>query len=244
MPPRCRLGTGEVLAAQSIAQRGVMLVATTHGPSLKALLRNHTLNPLLGGIEMRKGPTHVVTIGDVAARESNSGSKTRLERKDMPTFAAMVEVKPGGRLLVHPDTAESVDLLLPTLTASTTGGIGSSSSSRLLRAAGGAIDQGPPLAPTRALSSADAAAAAGRPEAVRAAHLAGLAAADAGAGGRGGPSGADGGAGSGSSSSSSELLASLVAAAKAGPHTQGTAAGCSPQCRNNFGRLAWRARLG
>ena len=128
----------EVLAAQSIAQRGVMLVATTHGPSLKALLRNHTLNPLLGGIEVSvcaqahegmgrhtcmswywrplaspplvgntavgcwRPPAHahaaqVVTIGDVAARESNSGNKTRLERKDMPTFAAVVEVKPGGR---------------------------------------------------------------------------------------------------------------------------------------------------
>ena len=55
----------EVLAAQSIAQRGVMLVATTHGPSLKALLRNHTLNPLLGGIEMRKGPTHVCVMAVV-----------------------------------------------------------------------------------------------------------------------------------------------------------------------------------
>ncbi|KAG2447382.1 hypothetical protein HYH02_007710 [Chlamydomonas schloesseri] len=161
----------EVAAARSIAQRGVMLVATTHGPSLKSLLRNHTLAPLLGGIE-------AVTIGDVAARETNSGSKTRLERKDMPTFAAVVEVKPGGRLLVHPDAAESVDLLLPSLTASTTGGISGSSS-----LCPSPASRGPVVPPTRALSSADAAAAAGAPQAVRAAHLAGLAAAMAGGAG-------------------------------------------------------------
>ncbi|KAG2434259.1 hypothetical protein HXX76_007984 [Chlamydomonas incerta] len=194
----------EVMAARSIAQRGVMLVATTHGPSLKALLRNHTLNPLLGGIE-------VVTIGDATARLSDSGSKTRLERKDMPTFVAVVEVKPGGRLLVHPDAAESVDLLLPTLTASTTGGIGGigSSSSSRLRAAAASGAAGPVPPPTRALSSADAAAAAGRPEAVRAAHLAGLAAAAAAA-----PAGAA------DASSGGALPVRGSAEAAAGPHTQ------------------------
>ncbi len=60
----------EVAAARSIAQRGVMLVASTHGPSLKALLRNHTLAPLLGGIEVGARARH----GAVALSSRPAGS--------------------------------------------------------------------------------------------------------------------------------------------------------------------------
>ena len=41
----------EALAAATIAQRGVQLVATAHGECLENILNNPTLQSLLGGVE-------------------------------------------------------------------------------------------------------------------------------------------------------------------------------------------------
>lgn len=41
----------EALAAATIAQRGVQLVATAHGEQLENILNNPTLQSLLGGVE-------------------------------------------------------------------------------------------------------------------------------------------------------------------------------------------------
>ena len=41
----------EALAAATIAQRGVQLVATAHGERLENILNNPTLQSLLGGVE-------------------------------------------------------------------------------------------------------------------------------------------------------------------------------------------------
>ena len=43
----------EALAAATIAQRGVQLVATAHGERLENILNNPTLQSLLGGVERR-----------------------------------------------------------------------------------------------------------------------------------------------------------------------------------------------
>ena len=51
----------EAQAARTIAERGVMLVATAHGNALGNLLKNPTLSDLVGGIES-------VTLGDEEAR--------------------------------------------------------------------------------------------------------------------------------------------------------------------------------
>lgn len=46
------IGTeAEALAARSIAQRGVQLVATAHGAELARLIKNPTLSDLIGGIQ-------------------------------------------------------------------------------------------------------------------------------------------------------------------------------------------------
>ena len=46
------IGTeAEALAARSIAQRGVQLVATAHGGELARLIKNPTLSDLIGGIQ-------------------------------------------------------------------------------------------------------------------------------------------------------------------------------------------------
>ena len=46
------IGTeAEALAARTIAQRGVQLIATAHGGHLENLLKNPSLTDLLGGIQ-------------------------------------------------------------------------------------------------------------------------------------------------------------------------------------------------
>ncbi len=56
------IGTeAESLAARTIAERGVQLIATAHGQTLDNLLMNPTLSDLLGGI-------HAVTLSDEEAR--------------------------------------------------------------------------------------------------------------------------------------------------------------------------------
>ncbi|PNH01281.1 hypothetical protein TSOC_012835 [Tetrabaena socialis] len=95
----------EVDAARTISQRGVMLVATAHGTDLPSLLHNAELNALVGGLQ-------TVTLGDMAARASSGGAKTRVERRGAPTFRTLVEVMGGGRLRLRPDVASSVDSLL------------------------------------------------------------------------------------------------------------------------------------
>jgi stage III sporulation protein SpoIIIAA len=99
------IGTGaEALAARTIAERGVQLIATAHGNSLDNLLQNPTLADLVGGI-------HAVTLSDEEARRRRT-QKTVLERKAPPTFDVVVEIQDRDRLAVHRRVAETVDRYL------------------------------------------------------------------------------------------------------------------------------------
>ena len=94
----------EAQAARTIAERGVMLVATAHGNALANLIKNPTLSDLVGGIQS-------VTLGDEEARRRRS-QKTVLERAADPTFPVAVEMHSRHRWAVHIDVAATVDLLL------------------------------------------------------------------------------------------------------------------------------------
>ena len=94
----------EAQAARTIAERGVMLVATAHGNELANLIKNPTLSDLVGGIQS-------VTLGDEEARRRRT-QKTVLERAAEPTFAMAVEMHSRHRWLVHREVAATVDLLL------------------------------------------------------------------------------------------------------------------------------------
>jgi stage III sporulation protein SpoIIIAA len=99
------IGTApEALAARTIAERGVQLIATAHGNTLENLLQNPTLSDLVGGI-------HAVTLSDEEARRRGT-QKTVLERKAPPTFGVLIEIQDKERLAVHHDVAEVVDRLL------------------------------------------------------------------------------------------------------------------------------------
>jgi len=102
------IGTeAEALAARTIAERGVQLVATAHGNSLDNLLQNPTLADLLGGIQ-------AVTLSDEEARRRHS-RKTVLERKAPPTFDVLVEIQDKDRLAVHHEVRSTVDSYLNNL---------------------------------------------------------------------------------------------------------------------------------
>lgn len=99
------IGTeAEALAARTIAERGVQLIATAHGNSLDNLVANPTLSDLIGGIQ-------AVTLGDDEARRRRT-QKTVLERKAPPTFDVVVEIRDRERFAVHADVASTVDRLL------------------------------------------------------------------------------------------------------------------------------------
>jgi stage III sporulation protein SpoIIIAA len=99
------IGTeAEALAARTIAERGVQLIATAHGNTLDNLLMNPTLSDLVGGV-------HAVTLSDEEARFRGT-QKTVLERRAPPTFDVVIEIVDFDELAIHHDVAETVDLFL------------------------------------------------------------------------------------------------------------------------------------
>jgi len=94
----------EAVAARTIAERGVQLVATAHGRTLENLLLNPTLSDLIGGIES-------VTLSDDEARRRGT-QKTVLERRAPPTFDILIEIQQRDRLVIHQDVATAVDSML------------------------------------------------------------------------------------------------------------------------------------
>ncbi|HLW61543.1 MAG TPA: R3H domain-containing nucleic acid-binding protein [bacterium] len=99
------IGTeAEALAARTIAERGVQLIATAHGNTLDNLLQNPTLCDLVGGIQ-------AVTLSDEEARRRGT-QKTVLERKAPPTFEVVIEIQEQDKLAVHHDVAHVVDRFL------------------------------------------------------------------------------------------------------------------------------------
>ncbi|MEA1959371.1 MAG: R3H domain-containing nucleic acid-binding protein [Chloroflexota bacterium] len=94
----------EALAARTIAERGVQLVATAHGNTLDNLVMNPTLADLIGGIQS-------VTLGDEEAKRRGT-QKSILERKAPPTFDIVVEIQDWHHVAVHADVANVIDSML------------------------------------------------------------------------------------------------------------------------------------
>jgi stage III sporulation protein SpoIIIAA len=94
----------EVLAARTIAEKGVQLVGTTHGNCLDNLIKNPTLVDLIGGIQY-------VTLSDEEAKRRGT-QKTILERKSYPAFEIIIEINHQNSWTVHEDVKNSVDFFL------------------------------------------------------------------------------------------------------------------------------------
>lgn len=140
------IGTeAEALAARTIAERGVQLIATAHGNTLDNLLRNPTLSDLVGGI-------HTVTLSDEEARRRRT-QKTVLERRAPPTFDELIEIQDRDSLAIHHQVAIVVDALLrgknpqPELRVRTAGGgFEVRQPARPVEAEGLQLDEEPPAA--------------------------------------------------------------------------------------------------
>ena len=94
----------EVLAARTIAEKGVQLVGTTHGNCLNNLIKNPPLADLIGGIQY-------VTLSDDEAKKRKK-KKSILERKAYPAFEIVIEINNSNFMTVHEDVKNSVDLFL------------------------------------------------------------------------------------------------------------------------------------
>lgn len=94
----------EVLAARTIAEKGVQLVGTTHGNHLENLIKNPSLANLIGGIQY-------VTLSDDEAKRRKT-QKSILERKAYPAFEILIEINQQNSWTIHEDVKTSIDLLL------------------------------------------------------------------------------------------------------------------------------------
>jgi stage III sporulation protein SpoIIIAA len=94
----------EVLAARTIAEKGVQLVGTTHGNCLENLIKNPPLSNLIGGIQY-------VTLSDEEAKRRGT-QKSILERKAYPAFEIIIEINDPNLWTVHEDVATSADSFL------------------------------------------------------------------------------------------------------------------------------------
>jgi nucleoside-triphosphatase THEP1 len=94
----------EVLAARTIAEKGVQLVGTTHGNCLENLIKNPPLADLIGGIQY-------VTLSDDEAKRRGT-QKSILERKAYPAFEIVIEINQQNSWTIHEDVKNSVDLFL------------------------------------------------------------------------------------------------------------------------------------
>lgn len=94
----------EVLAARTIAEKGVQLIGTTHGNCLENLIKNPALSDLIGGIQY-------VTLSDEEAKRRGT-QKSILERKAYPAFEVVIEINEPNYWTIHEDVTYSVDLRL------------------------------------------------------------------------------------------------------------------------------------
>ncbi|XP_024029170.1 uncharacterized protein ycf45 isoform X4 [Morus notabilis] len=106
----------EAMAASTIAQRGIQLVATAHGVTIKNLIMNPSLEMLVGGIQVQRNLQDVitnlsVTLGDEEASRRGV-QKSVLERKGPATFSCAVEIVSKTELRVHRSLETTVDAIL------------------------------------------------------------------------------------------------------------------------------------
>jgi stage III sporulation protein SpoIIIAA len=100
------IGTAkEVKEAVGVQQRGVQLIATTHGRTLADVILNPDLRGLLGGVN-----TVILSAGERI--QDQATSKTRNERKMTPTFDVCIELLGLHKWRLHYNVAGAVDAVL------------------------------------------------------------------------------------------------------------------------------------
>lgn len=95
----------EVTEAVSIQQRGVQLIATTHGRTLLDIIQNPHLRNLIGGV-------NTVILSAMEREAEGAVSKTRLERRMRASFDVCIELLGLHKWRVHHNVNEATDVVL------------------------------------------------------------------------------------------------------------------------------------
>lgn len=95
----------EVTEAVSIQQRGVQLIATTHGRTLVDIIQNPQLRNLVGGI-------NTVILSAMEREAEKAVNKTKSERRMKASFDVCIELLGLHKWRVHHDVNEAVDVVL------------------------------------------------------------------------------------------------------------------------------------
>lgn len=95
----------EVRAAQTIAQRGVMLIATVHGSTLVELVHDRERSALVGGCAS-------VTLSDFEAERRSDKKKQVLKRSKEPVFQTVLELQSQTSWVYHDSVASVIDKYL------------------------------------------------------------------------------------------------------------------------------------
>jgi len=95
----------EVRACQTIAQRGIMLIATVHGNTLPELVNDRERSALVGGC-------NTVTLSGREAERRIDKRKQILKRSREPVFHAALELHSRSKWIYHENIKNSVDAYL------------------------------------------------------------------------------------------------------------------------------------
>jgi len=111
--PEClvidEIGTSqEANQAVSISQRGIQLIATTHGKTLVDVVQNPATRNLLGG-------ANTVILSAMECSKQGAEKKTRIERKTLPAFEIVIEMLSHTKWRIHYDVPRAVDVILNNL---------------------------------------------------------------------------------------------------------------------------------
>lgn len=95
----------EVRAAETIAQRGIMLIATVHGNTIPELISDHERGPLVGNCAS-------VTLSGREADKRADKAKQVLKRKKEPVFQAALELHSRTTWIFHNNVKDCIDAYL------------------------------------------------------------------------------------------------------------------------------------
>ena len=98
----------EVAAAQDISQRGIQLLASTHGTTLADIIKSPVLSKLVGDTQ-----SVILGASEVqAGRGDAAGKKTVVERKNAAVFDTVIELRKPGVAVAWCNVEEAVDVFL------------------------------------------------------------------------------------------------------------------------------------
>ena len=96
----------EASAVSTISKRGVTVIGSAHGTTLKSVVENQDICDLLGST------TVILGASEVRDRSNGVVRKTQVERKSLPVFHVAIEVVECYRLRVYPNVKKAVDAML------------------------------------------------------------------------------------------------------------------------------------